>query len=270
MDQCKLLKLLSDLPLGPVHYLSTVDSTNNLAARWAEDGAPDLTLVVADEQTAGRGRLSRRWFTPPGAALAFSLILRKTEQNYLVPNDSISRLTALGAISVCDALEQTFLSTHPAQIKWPNDVLVGRRKLAGVLTEAHWQGDQLQVAILGIGINVAPKSVPSDENLDFPATCLESIAQKTVDRWELLHEVLAKLLHWRILLNSPKLIQAWERRLAFLGEQVQVIFKDKVLFKGQVTGLKSDGSLILRTRSGNVKDLQVGEIRLRPVDSPSE
>ena len=80
MDQPTLNKLLGDLSLGSIRYLNTVDSTNNLAARWAKDGAPNLSLVISDEQTAGRGRLSRRWYTPPGAALAFSLIIQDTTQ----------------------------------------------------------------------------------------------------------------------------------------------------------------------------------------------
>src|SRR5512147_1345877 len=117
MDQASLQALLSGLPLGAVRYFDTVGSTNDLAARWADDGAPDLSLVAADEQTAGRGRLGRRWITPPGAALAFSLVLTDIRQA------DILRYTALGALAVCDALNLTFSPLPPAQIKWPNDVI---------------------------------------------------------------------------------------------------------------------------------------------------
>ncbi|MCK5430875.1 MAG: biotin--[acetyl-CoA-carboxylase] ligase, partial [Anaerolineales bacterium] len=178
MDQPTLNKLLGDLSLGSIRYLNTVDSTNNLAAHWAKDGAPNLSLVISDEQTAGRGRLSRRWYTPPGAALAFSLIIQDTTQETVMPNSSLSRLTALGTLAVCDALKQSFPTQLQAQIKWPNDVLVAHHKLAGVLSEAFWQGEQLQTVILGIGINIAPESVPSAELLDFPATCVEAAVKE--------------------------------------------------------------------------------------------
>ncbi len=196
--ETSLEKLLSDLPLGALRYFSTVTSTNDLAARWAEAGAPDLALVVADEQTAGRGRLDRRWYTPPGAGLAFTLILEnqgqvsgQTAQLHLPYSP---RYTALGALAVCDALNAALPAMLPAQIKWPNDVVAQRRKLAGVLAEAQWHGSQLTAVILGIGINVAPESVLPAEQLNFPATCVETALEKPVDRWGLLHAVLERLL----------------------------------------------------------------------------
>jgi BirA family biotin operon repressor/biotin-[acetyl-CoA-carboxylase] ligase len=169
MDQTSLQALLADLPLGSVRYFATVGSTNDLAGRWVEAGAPDLALVAADEQTAGRGRLNRRWITPPSSALAFSLVLKNPVEA------DVLRYTALGALAVCDALNAALSPVLPAQIKWPNDVIATRRKLAGVLAEAHWQGESLTAVILGIGINVAPPSVPPDEQLNYPATCVESV-----------------------------------------------------------------------------------------------
>jgi BirA family biotin operon repressor/biotin-[acetyl-CoA-carboxylase] ligase len=151
MEQASLQTLLSDLPLGAVRYFDTIGSTNDLAARWAEDGAPDLSLAAADEQTAGRGRLGRRWITPPGAALAFSLVLKDSRKT------DILRYTALGALAVCDALNAAFSPMLPAQIKWPNDVIIAM-EAGGRAGEAHWQGEASPPMILGIGINVAPTS----------------------------------------------------------------------------------------------------------------
>src|SRR4030042_3910780 len=109
MDQLILQKALQDLTLGALRYFGSLTSTNDLAARWAQAGAPDLALVVADEQTAGRGRMNRRWFTPPGVALAFSLILKDSgadrPQNVHQPAHLI-RYPALGAVAVCEALNQ--------------------------------------------------------------------------------------------------------------------------------------------------------------------
>lgn len=288
MDQNSIENVLADLSLGPVRYFDRIGSTNDEAAHWAEAGAPDLALVIANEQTSGRGRLNRRWYTPPDAALAFSLVLRPSQaegQNggrysrSQLPHLKLPFLAALGALAVSDALNDLY--TLPAQIKWPNDVVVKRRKLAGVLTEAFWLGEQLTAVILGIGINIAPSSVPSPADLNFPATCvhacLESseVPDQKVDGLAILHATLKILLDWRPRLASPEFLRAWEARLAFRGEWVlahrevkkQVIVVENKPLEGQVLGLASDGRLRLRTRSGNEFRLQTGELRLRPVDS---
>lgn len=282
VDQRKLDQLLAGLPLGSRRYFPSVGSTNDLAVRWAAAGAADLSLVVADEQTAGRGRLDRRWYTPSGAGLAFSLILRPAglPQGFNVSGDGPSpallmRLTALGALAVCETLNEALPPMLPAQIKWPNDVIATRRKLAGVLVETQWSGDQMQSAVLGIGVNVSPRSVPPAEELNFPATCVEALVEGEVDRWGLLRAVLAKLLEWKQNLDSERFMLAWRGRLAFRGEWVQVIAETgsqdehPVIQEGQVAGLDPDGALLLRLRSGETFPLQFGEIRLRQVERPS-
>src|SRR5512136_580176 len=100
MDERTLRKTLSNIPLGGLRYFEQTGSTNDMALAWAADGAPDLAMVYAEQQTAGRGRGSRRWFTPAGAALAFSLIIRP----YPVEEQSIPLFSALGALAVCEAL----------------------------------------------------------------------------------------------------------------------------------------------------------------------
>jgi BirA family biotin operon repressor/biotin-[acetyl-CoA-carboxylase] ligase len=259
MDQASLQSLLADLSLGSVRYFATVGSTNDLARRWAEAGARDLSLVAADEQTTGRGRLNRRWITPPGSALAFSLILKDTGEA------DVLRYTALGALAVCDTLNTALSPVLPAQIKWPNDVIATRRKLAGVLAEADWRGETLTAVILGIGINVAPPSVPPDEQLNYPATCVEAIVESPVDRWGLLHAVLEKLLFWRRRLGTEEFVAAWGARLAFRGEWVQVSFEGQPPLEGQVLGLTAEGRLRLRDRQGELHELHGGELNVRPL-----
>ena len=281
MDQRELDKLLADLPLGSIRYFSQVGSTNDLASRWAEAGAPPLSLVVADEQIAGRGRSNRRWITAPGAGLAFSLILRPENLPSEIssgadqggPHSNLARLTALGALAVCETLNQVLPPMLPAQIKWPNDVIATRRKLAGVLVELNWLGDQLKYAILGTGINVARRSVPPESELDFPATCVEDVVGKPVDRWKLLQAVLSNLLFWRDRLPTETFLQAWQGRLAFRGEWVQLIpdaAEDLPKQEVQVIGINSDGSLRLRLRTGEIIAAQFGEVRLRQIDSPAK
>lgn len=283
MDQHELQNLLADLPLGGTRYFANVGSTNDLASRWAKAGASDFSLVVADEQTAGRGRLNRQWFTPPGSGLAFSVILRPenlpgetispSPQAELHP--AISRLTALGALAVCETLNQALSPVLPAQIKWPNDVIATRRKLAGVLVELHWSGEKLIAAVLGIGVNVTPSSVPPPEELNFPATCVEDVVGNPVDRWILLHDILGQLLGWREQMASDIFLQAWLGRLAFRGEWVTMVTESgtgqdtPAMMEGQVAGLNPDGALRLRLPSGEITAVHFGEIRLRPIDNPA-
>jgi BirA family biotin operon repressor/biotin-[acetyl-CoA-carboxylase] ligase len=260
MDLGTLQSHLSDLPLGQLAYFDVLDSTNEQALRWARAGAPHLSLVVANEQTAGRGRSGRAWFTPPGAALAFSLVL----QPKVLGSVPLQRLTGLGALAVCEVLQSE--DKLPAQIKWPNDVLAGGSKLAGVLVEAHWQGDDIQAAVLGIGINVAPDSVPPESELDFPATCLEVALGSPVDRWKLLKEVLAALLDRLSSIDQAEFLQAWEDNLAYQGEWVQLLQDGSGPVTGRLLGLGNDGSLRLELPGGDEKSFQAGEVRLRKVD----
>jgi BirA family biotin operon repressor/biotin-[acetyl-CoA-carboxylase] ligase len=288
MDAAALQALLKDLPLGPIRYFDRLGSTNDEAARWVEEGAPDLSLVVADEQTAGRGRLSRRWYTPPGSALAFSLVLRpvlsgsspviqsadrasgfpsdEKKEPAQIPAKFLPRLSALGALAVYTALRERY-SLSP-QVKWPNDVLVERKKLAGVLAEATWDGELLSAAILGIGVNVSPTSVPPDDQVSFPATCVDDVLGKQADRWELLRAVLGALLAWRSRLETTEFWQVWEEALAFRGETVYLHVEGGEPLEGKLLGLDPEGALRLRTPAGEVITLQIGEVRLRPVDSP--
>lgn len=277
MDVKSLRARLSDLPLGSIRYFDTIGSTNDEAAAWLKAGGRDLSLVVADEQTQGRGRLQRRWFTPPESGLALSLVLRQSQQ---VEPDAIalllSRLTGLGAVAVCTALQAC--CQLEAQIKWPNDVLLGERKVAGVLAEAHWRGDLLEGAILGIGVNVTQEAVPPAPVLNFPATCLEAEAGATVDRLALLHAILEKIIFWRLQLASPEFLQAWELHLAYKGEWVHILAPDptylstetsstETIQEGQLLGLDEAGRLRLGDRSGQTVLIYNGEISLRP--SPS-
>lgn len=277
MNQTQLETTLADLSLGGIRHFNSVGSTNDEAARWAAQGAPDLALVVADEQTKGRGRAGRHWYTPRGLGLAFSIVVYPT----LEDSSSVSRMTALGALAVCDVLTNRY--RLPAKIKWPNDVLIGDEKVAGVLVEAQWTGDRLGALILGIGINIAPGSVEdaqaNEPMLRFPATCLESELGRTVDLLELLYAVLADILRWRPRLVAADFLRAWENNLAYRDEWVQVFPSGNTgelppmmngkapspLQEGQVMGLSNDGSLKLRTRTGEIMNLQFGEVRLRPV-----
>jgi BirA family biotin operon repressor/biotin-[acetyl-CoA-carboxylase] ligase len=268
---------LDGLALGPVRYFASIGSTNTEAAGWADAGAPDLALAAADEQTAGRGRSGRRWFTPPGAALAFSLVLRPPFPCEMDIPSLMARLTALGALAVTGALQQRY--GLPAQIKWPNDVLVHGRKLCGILAEAHWLGMQLSAVILGIGVNVAQRAAPPDEQVIFPAASVEHMTGPLSDpdeRWKLLHDILEHFLHWKAQMTQPAFMQAWEGRLAFKGEWVWMVEGAAAGEKGQeseipgnamearIIGLEGNGGLCVEDRQGARRTVTTGEVRLRP------
>ena len=271
MDFDILQDLLKNLPLGQIRFFNKTSSTNDEADRWIDTGAPDMSLVIADEQTNGRGRQGRKWFTPPNSALAISIILKELRTslplgNNYSPTSTISRLTCLGTIAICKSLEYNY-KLEP-QIKWPNDVLLQGKKVAGILAETKWQGEMCSSAILGIGVNVAPQSVPPRKELVFPATCIQTVLGESISRLELLHSILENLIQMRIQLFEPGFIDAWNKYLAYRGEWVDIIINDRNKtidhLHAQVIGLDLDGNLKVRQTSGNIQTLFNGEISLRP------
>jgi BirA family biotin operon repressor/biotin-[acetyl-CoA-carboxylase] ligase len=256
MDNRSLHIALNGLPLSKIAYYESIGSTNDVAADWARRGLEGLALAVADEQTRGRGRSGRRWFTPPGSALAFSLLL----QSRIPASRATGRITGLGALAVCEALEELF-SLSP-QIKWPNDVLVEGKKICGVLAETHWSGDRLAAMILGIGINIAASSVPPPPALNFPAACLEKFTNTTVNRMELLRKVLESILDWKENIGQSDFIAAWESRLAYRGQVVTVEVNPGEHSEAELLGLAEDGQLKLLLPSGATRVYAAGEIRL--------
>ncbi|MFT3891587.1 MAG: biotin--[acetyl-CoA-carboxylase] ligase [Anaerolineales bacterium] len=257
MDQNELNKLLSKLKLGSIRYFDSLGSTNDEALAWATSGARDMSLLVADEQTMGRGRYDRPWFTPPGTALAFSLIIHPT----LEERPHLSRLVGLAALSIAKAIQSRGL--YP-EVKWPNDVLLSRRKVAGVLIELVWSGEDVENVVIGMGVNITKRSVPSTDILRFPAISLEDALGKPVDRAEVLHDILANFVALRPQLGTDELIHEWEKLLAYQSRQVQVDMGGGQTVIGRVTGLESDGSLVLREENGKLVTVRFGDVRLRP------
>jgi len=259
MNENSLKKKLSKLDIGGLRYFDSIGSTNDEALTWAAEGAPDFALVVADTQTAGRGRLQRRWVTHAGAALALSLVLRPTPQE----SQCLTRFSPLGAVAVRQALAEKFGLS--AEIKWPNDVLLGRRKTAGVLAETSWEGPGLPAVVLGIGVNIAPSAVPPPAGLNFPATCVESALGGPVERWEVLRAILEGLLAWRAQMCWPAFLAEWQAHLAFRGEWVRIGASGGADLIGKVQDINHDGSLRLLDQNGNELSVSVGDVHLRTI-----
>ena len=258
MNEHSLKKTLSKLNIGGLRWFDSIGSTNDEALAWATEDARDLSIVIADEQTQGRGRLNRKWFTPKGSALAFSLILRPAAP--LRPH--LSRTVGLAALSIAESCRKLGLAPR---IKWPNDILLNGKKAAGILTETVWSGDSVDSVVVGMGINVHSASVPPLELLQFPATSLEDELGKDVPpREELLSNILNSFIHWRARMGTDELIKAWEETLAFRGEQVQVKAGGEAHVTGELLGLESDGSLRLRDANDKSITVRFGDVSLRP------
>jgi BirA family biotin operon repressor/biotin-[acetyl-CoA-carboxylase] ligase len=258
MNEESLRAALGPLSLGGLRYHQTIGSTNDAALAWAAEGARDLSVIFAEGQTRGRGRGKRQWITNPESSLAFSLVLHPVGVESVI----IPLYSALGALAVSQALEMAGL--HP-RIKWPNDVLLNRKKVCGILAESVWSGEKVDGVVLGIGVNVQPGSVPPQETLLFPATCIESEIHRPMDRISILRDILSMLIKWRPVLGSKDFIRAWEERLAFRGEWVMVSSEGRPACSGRVTGLDEDGGLRLEDDTGKTISVQFGEVSLRPV-----
>jgi BirA family biotin operon repressor/biotin-[acetyl-CoA-carboxylase] ligase len=259
-------RLQNGLPLhglgASLHFFQSIGSTNDYAMSLARDGAPHGTLVVAEEQTEGKGRAGRQWFTPPNSALAFSLLLRPEG----LPIEAMGDLTALGAMAVAEAFEGLGVE---GKIKWPNDVMLFGLKVAGVLVEGSWIGDQLEHAILGIGINVRPESVPPKEEIDIPAICVDTAVGARIDRHDLILEVIEGVGRWLPQLGSPALINAWNQRLAYRDHVVMVkLPEDEIV--GKLRGVGVGGRLQLTLKTGEIFEVAFGDVHLRPVDMNSK
>jgi BirA family biotin operon repressor/biotin-[acetyl-CoA-carboxylase] ligase len=259
MNQNELKKSLSKLPIADIKYFESIGSTNDEALVWASNDARDLSVVIADEQTSGRGRLGRKWFTPAGSALAVSLILRPTA----LEKPHLSRTVGLVALALAESLRARGL---PAQIKWPNDILISGKKVAGILTESVWTGEEVDCVVIGLGVNVLTGSVPPPEQLQFPATSLENELGYSSDRVEVLHDILAKLIELRPQMTTDEFIVRWQAFLAFRDQQIQVETDNNVPpVTGQILSLEADGSLRLRNAHGEIITVRFGDVRLRPL-----
>jgi len=256
MNERRLKQALEGLPVTEMVYFPRTGSTNDEAAILLAAGAPDFTLVVADEQTAGRGRMGRRWITAPGAALAFTLVLRPWGHS------AATNYAGLGALAVCSTLQKDY--GLKAQIKWPNDVLLAGRKVAGVLVETQWTGDNLQAVLVGIGLNVGLQSVPDPADLAYPAACMEAFMPQPPEPEIILRQILNHLIDWRARLGSPEFLAAWQEYLAWKGQWVSVLGENgSEIHKGVIQGLDADGALLLQDAAGETITVRTGDISLR-------
>jgi len=237
-----------------IRHYDTIGSTNDEAKRLASLGEPEGTVVSADEQTAGRGRSGRTWITPPGAAIAMSIILRPR-----IPAIHSTQIALLGGLAVLEGIRR--IVDLPAQIKWPNDVLVRGKKVAGVLAEATFAGETLESVVLGMGVNVNA-GPPPDFKLEYAATSLAAESGCLLDREAVMNAILAAFDARYPQLGRPELAGAWSEHLAMRGEQVRVAGMTETII-GTLDGVTGSGAIIIRLESGEARMLLAGDVHLR-------
>ncbi len=241
-------------------------STNDVAAKLAAQGMPEGTVIFAESQSKGRGRLGRSWISPKGKSILTSVIFRPK----LLPSQA-SQITLMSAVAVAKAIEkQTRLIP---QIKWPNDILIKEKKVAGILTEMQAETDQIRFLIVGIGINV---TVPSD-SLPENATSIhlqigdrgqgtgdsmQGSGRGTISRIQLAQELLRQLETGYDLLHDGQwetVHQEWQERSILTGKHVNVRCMERQI-EGTVTGLDPDGSLLIRLDHGLTERVVAGDV----------
>ena len=257
MNQADLETLKHKFSLGRVQFFSSTTSTNDIASSWLANNTGHFSMIVADEQTSGRGRFGRVWYTPPNSSLAVSFILTTG----LLPN-YLLRYSGLGSLAVCETLSK--LGFPEVQIKWPNDILIRGKKVGGVLAEVNWVGNQPNGIILGIGLNITHTSFPKDIQLNYPATYLEAHTSLPVHRMEVLEQIVQAIFKWNEKISKPEFLKAWEMNLAFMNQPIQILFSQKESIEGQLFGLAENGEIVLKLSTGKIIQVNASEINLRP------
>ncbi len=240
-------------------FFDITDSTNTQARICAEAGALEGTLVVAERQTAGKGRRGKSWVSPPGDGIWMSLVLRPDIEPFRV-----SMITLAVALSVSAGIEE--VCGLKTQIKWPNDVIVSGKKICGILTELSAEYDAIHYVIVGIGINVNTSQFP--EELKDMAT---SLYLESGEKWKR-SPIIASIMKWmdryyEIFLRTgglSELREEYTEKLANMGRQV-VVLESKGTYEGICRGINQNGELLVEKPDGEVVSVRSGEVSVRGI-----
>jgi BirA family biotin operon repressor/biotin-[acetyl-CoA-carboxylase] ligase len=237
-------------------YRDTIDSTNNLAQELALNGAPEGTLVIADEQQQGRGRRGRNWFSPPHSGVWMSLILRPK-----LPLAHAAQITLVTAIALAKALSR--VTGVQAGIKWPNDILFCKKKCCGILTEMHAEFDQIHHLVVGIGINVNVPQQDFPEDIQHIATSLQAVKGAKVSRAKVVQTVLEELepLYRQYVANGGfgTLRDEWKAHNITLGNDI-VAHTAQGMIQGRALDIDEFGVLLVEEPSGERKKIYSADI----------
>lgn len=238
-----------------VIYFAQTDSTNLRAHELGKSGAPEGTVVLADSQTAGKGRLGRRWSSPAGVNLYASVLVRPP----VAPRHA-SQLTFLSAAAVARTVAET--ASLPVSVKWPNDVLVAGRKIAGLLNELDAETERIHYLVLGIGVNLNMTADQFPEDLRYPATSMLLATGRSVSRIDFtrcLLRHLDDLYELYLTQGFVPVLEAWMSYFDLIGRAVEVDYHDRRVV-GTVAGLDDDGALLLVLGDGSRERVLAGDV----------
>jgi len=239
-----------------LHRFDSIDSTNTYLKQLAERGAEAGTAVIAHTQTGGRGRLGRSFHSPPGSGIYLSWLLR--------PNckpEALMHLTCAVAVAMCDAVEKV-TGLRPG-IKWTNDLVYGKHKLGGILTELGLAGTEASYALLGIGINCSHRTEDFPHQLQSIATSLSAVLGKPVDKALLESEMLLALQAMaETLFDKQAVLERYRKDCITLGKPVCVLRGEEKSY-GTATDVDTDGALVVRFEDGTVRAVSSGEVSVR-------
>jgi BirA family biotin operon repressor/biotin-[acetyl-CoA-carboxylase] ligase len=236
-----------------IYYFDSVSSTMDVAGQLGMKAAADGTLVLAESQAKGRGRLGRDWFSPKYKGIYLSLILRPK----ILPNQA-SVFTLLSAVSICEAIREAV--GLEAQIKWPNDILIHNKKLGGILTELSAEMDEVRFIVIGIGLNVNNEK----KALVSGATSLSEQKKETLSRLELLKEILRRIETNYLIFQEKgnhQIIEKWRQHNVTLGKRVKV-YCHREHIEGEAKDIDTDGGLLIRKDSGVIEKVMCGDVML--------
>jgi BirA family biotin operon repressor/biotin-[acetyl-CoA-carboxylase] ligase len=260
-------RLSASVVARQLYVLGVVESTNAVLRRLAREGAVEGTVVVADAQTAGRGRLGQPWFSPAGVNLYASVLFRP----HFHPREA-ARFSLITSLALADAIEE--LSLAPA-IKWPNDVLVGGRKVAGALVECPTRGERIDFLVLGVGVNVNVEQSALQAALGpaaAAATSLREAAGHRLDRNVLAAAYLSRLDAWARRYQAEgaePILTAWRERDVLTGRRIE-IRSSRSTVQGRALGVDGHGQLVLENSGGRRHAVLTEEIRIIEQAAPPE
>lgn len=255
LDVNALVAYLGNSVLGRrVVYYETIGSTNDIAKELAEAGEPEGTVIITDEQSAGRGRLRRTWIAPPRSSILMSMILRPK-----LAANQIGRITMAVSLGACDAIQRRTGLTP--QIKWPNDVLLNGKKCAGILSEAGLVDDRVEYVVAGLGINVN-FTAASVAGMPVNATTIADELGTSVSREDLASSVMQAIDRYYLRMNEAENLRSeWKAQMITLGKSIRADSGERVE-QGVAEDVDDDGALLLRRADGSLARLIAGDVTL--------
>ncbi len=258
----EIKRLLNTKIIGKeIVFIESVDSTNNHGKRLCEKGFIEGTLIIAEEQTTGRGRLGREWVSPKGEGIWISILLKPN-----IKPEEASQITILTAYAVAKSIRE--LLDVDAMIKWPNDIVIGGKKVCGILTEMGGEIDVINYLIVGIGINANIEERFFIENGLSTATSLRLIKGEPIDRKVLLSKVIKNFEQLYIdfikTSNIESILNNYRKMSATLDKEIKVTY-NKEEIEGKAIDINNSGQLIVKLRNGNIIELASGEVSVRGI-----